>query len=59
MLHVTLEKQDYMTKKCWECVGGVFPRVEHTNSLSDTKWSALKTYIQIKLYKPSRLYLRI
>lgn len=24
------------------CGGGVFPRVEHTNSLSDTKWSAWK-----------------
>ena len=33
----------------------VFARVQHTNWISNTRWSALKTCIQITLYRHSRL----
>lgn len=35
------------------------PGVSHTNWLSNTKFSALGTFIRVTLYKLSRLYLRI
>jgi hypothetical protein len=36
----------------------VFPR-EDTNWLSNTKWSALRTYLKVTLYRLSMLYLGI
>lgn len=36
--------------------GVALPRKEHTHWLSSTKWSALKTYIQVTLYAFDRLY---
>jgi hypothetical protein len=38
---------------------GVFPREEHTNWLSNAKWSTLKRYLQVALYRLNRLYLGI
>lgn len=35
----------------------VFLREEQTNWVSITKWSNLKTYINVTVYKVSRLYL--
>lgn len=37
----------------------VFIREEHTDWLSNTKWSILKTCIQVTLYRQNKLYLRI
>lgn len=37
----------------------VYPREEHTTWLFNTKWSALKTHIQVTLYRLSRLYVGI
>lgn len=36
----------------------VFYREEHTNWLSNTKWLALRRYIQATSYRLNRLYLR-
>jgi hypothetical protein len=37
----------------------VFPKEEHTNSLSIAKWSALKTYKELALHEVNSLYLGI
>jgi hypothetical protein len=37
----------------------VFTLEEHAEWLSNNKWSFLKIYIQVTLYRPSRLHLRI
>lgn len=37
----------------------VSPKKEWTDWLSNTEWSALKTCLQVALYRPSRLYLGI
>lgn len=39
--------------------GGVFCREDHTNWLFPTKWSILKTCIQVTLYRLNKLYLEI
>lgn len=36
----------------------VFPKAEHTKGLSQTKWSALKTYEPVTLYRVSKLYVQ-
>jgi hypothetical protein len=36
-----------------------FLRKKHTNWISNTKWSILKTYIVVKLYRLITLYLNI
>lgn len=41
----------------WEVGETVFLREGHPSSLSNIKWSALKTHIQVTLYRQSRLYL--
>jgi hypothetical protein len=37
----------------------IFPRREHTNWLSNSKWQYLKSFMQVTLYRLSRLYLEI
>lgn len=34
----------------------VFPKKEHTNWLTSAKWQALKTYIQVRLYRLIIIY---
>lgn len=36
-----------------------FPREEHTTWLSNTKGTALKTYIQVTLYRLKRTYMYV
>lgn len=62
--HANMDKEKFMgiqlyTKNCRQLrvlkvEEIVFSREEFTQGLSNSKWSVLKTYIQISVYKPSR-----
>ena len=50
----TLHKEWQATQKCWEGRNSL-PQKDHNTWLSNTKWSVLKTFIQVTLYRLSSL----
>lgn len=58
------ERPEYYTKNYMQLRNAegeeiAFPREKHNDLLDNTKHSALKTYIQLKMYKKSTFYLGI